>query len=113
MYEDKNPGIAMQAVGLTVGTLVCMLVAYRTEVIKVTENFKMGVLAVTGGIAILYVIDLVLIFFGKPIALIHESGPWGIAFSLLVVGIAALNLVMDFDFISKGIANRNPKYMEW
>jgi uncharacterized YccA/Bax inhibitor family protein len=113
LYEAKYPGIALQAVGLTMGTLACMLAAYRFEIIKVTENFKMGVVAATGGIAILYLVDLVLMLFGHPIAFIHESGALGIAFSLFVVGIAALNLVMDFDFIANGIANRNPKYMEW
>jgi uncharacterized YccA/Bax inhibitor family protein len=113
VYEAKYPGIALQAVGLTIGTLACMLAAYRFEIIKVTENFKMGVVAATGGIAILYLVDLVLMFLGHPVALIHEGGPLGIAFSLFVVGIAALNLVMDFDFIAKGVAQRNPKYMEW
>jgi uncharacterized YccA/Bax inhibitor family protein len=111
--EQKYPGIAIQAVGLTFGTLACMLALYRTGVIKVTENFKMGVAAATGGIAVLYLIDLVLMFFGKPISFIHEGGIMGIGFSLLVVGIAALNLVMDFDFIEKGVEARGPKYMEW
>jgi uncharacterized YccA/Bax inhibitor family protein len=113
LYESKRPGIALQAVGLTMGTLACMLAAYRFQIIKVTENFKMGIVAATGGIAILYMVDLVLMYFGHPVAFIHEGGPWGIAFSLFVVGIAALNLVMDFDFIAKGVAQRNPKYMEW
>jgi len=113
LLEDKYPGIAIQAVGLTFGTLLCMLVAYRSEFIKVTENFKMGVVSATGAIAVLYVIDLVLMFFGKPISFIHEGGFGGIAFSLFVVAIAALNLVMDFDFIAKGVANGSPKYMEW
>jgi uncharacterized YccA/Bax inhibitor family protein len=113
MYEARQPGIALQAVGLTFGTFVCMLAAYRFEIIKVTENFKMGLIAATGGIAILYLVDLVLMVFGHPVAMIHEGGVIGIGFSLLVVGIAALNLVMDFDFIAKGVAQRNPKYMEW
>jgi uncharacterized YccA/Bax inhibitor family protein len=113
LYEAKRPGIALQAVGLTMGTLACMLAAYRFQIIKVTENFKMGIVAATGGIAILYMVDLVLMYFGHPVAFIHEGGPGGIAFSLFVVGIAALNLVMDFDFIAKGVAQRNPKYMEW
>jgi uncharacterized YccA/Bax inhibitor family protein len=113
MTEAKYPGIAAQAVGLTFGTLLCMLLAYRSGLIKVTENFKMGVVAATGGIAVLYLVDMALMFFGKPISFIHEGGFMGIAFSLFVVGIAALNLVMDFDFISQGVANRSPKYMEW
>jgi len=113
MYETRQPGIALQAVGLTFGTLACMLAAYRFQIIKVTENFKMGVVAATGGIAILYLVDMVLMFFGHPVSMIHEGGVMGIGFSLIVVGIAALNLVMDFDFIANGVAQRNPKYMEW
>lgn len=113
VYEAKYPGITLQAVGLTMGTLACMLAAYRFEIIKVTENFKMGVVAATGGIAILYLVDLVLMFLGHPVAFIHEGGAWGIGFSLFVVGLAALNLVMDFDFIATGVAQRSPKYMEW
>jgi uncharacterized YccA/Bax inhibitor family protein len=113
MYEARQPGIALQAVGLTFGTLACMLAAYRFEIIKVTENFKMGLVAATGGIAILYLFDMVLMYFGHPVSMIHEGGVMGIGFSLFVVCIAALNLVMDFDFIAKGVAQRNPKYMEW
>lgn len=113
MTEARYPGIAIQAVGLTFGTLFCMLIAYRSGLIKVTENFKMGVVAATGGIAVLYLVDLVLMFFGKPISFIHEGGFMGIAFSLFVVAIAALNLVLDFDFISQGVKNRSPSYMEW
>jgi len=113
LFEVKRPGIALQAVGLTMGTLLCMLAAYRFQIIKVTENFKMGIIAATGGIAILYLVDLVLMYFGHPVAFIHEGGTFGILFSLFVVGIAALNLVMDFDFIAKGVAQRSPKYMEW
>jgi|SRR5579863_897869 len=112
-YEARRPGIALQAVGLTMGTLACMLAAYRFQIIKVTQNFQMGLLAATGGIAVLYLVDMVLMLFGHPVSFIHEGGTAGILFSLFVVGIAALNLVMDFDFIAKGVAQRNPKYMEW
>jgi uncharacterized YccA/Bax inhibitor family protein len=112
-YEAQHPGIALQAVGLTVGTLVCMLAAYRFEIIKVTQKFRMGVVAATGGIAILYLVDLVLMYFGHPVAMIQDGGFMGVAFSLFVVCIAALNLVMDFDFIAQGVAQRSPKYMEW
>ena len=113
LYEAQQPGIALQAVGLTLGTLFCMLAAYRFQIIKVTENFKMGVVAATGGIFLLYIVDLVLMYFGHPVAMIHQGGMWGILFSLFVVCIAALNLVMDFDFIAQGVAQRSPKYMEW
>ena len=112
-YEGQYPGIAIQAVGLTFGTLICMLAAFYTGVIKATENFKLGVISATGGICVLYLVDLVLMMFGKPISFIHEGGVMGILFSLFVVVIAALNLVIDFDFIAQGVANRSPKYMEW
>jgi uncharacterized YccA/Bax inhibitor family protein len=114
LFEIKYPGIVMQAVGLTFGTLFCLLGAYKSGLIKPTENFKLGVVAATGGIAVLYLIDLGLGFFlGKPIPFIHESGTMGILFSVFVVVIAALNLVLDFDFIEEGVANGSPKYMEW
>lgn len=89
-----------------------MLAAYRFQIINVTENFKMGIVAATGGIAILCVVDLVLMYFGHPVSFIHEGGTYGIIFSLFVIGIAALNLVMDFDLIAKGVAQRSPKYIE-
>lgn len=113
LYETKYPGIVLQAVGLTFGTLFCMLVAYKIGLIRATENFKLGVTAATGAIALLYLVDLVLMFFGKPISFIHEGGLYGILFSVVVVGIAALNLVMDFDFIESGVQSGSPKYMEW
>lgn len=112
-FEARFPGIAIQAVGLTFGTLFCLLMAYKSGLIRATENFKLGVVAATGGIAVLYLIDMAMMFFGKPIGFIHEGGTLGIAFSVFVVCIAALNLVMDFDFIESGVAQGAPKYMEW
>jgi uncharacterized YccA/Bax inhibitor family protein len=113
VFELRFPGIAAQAIFATFGTLGALLLAYRTGLIKATENFKLGVFAATGGIAILYLLTLVLGFFGKSIPYIHESGPIGIAFSVFVVVIAALNLVLDFDFIENGAAAGAPKFMEW
>ena len=112
-FEVQFPGIVIQAVGLTFGTLVCLLLAYKTRVIKPTENFKLGVAAATGGIMLLYFVTLVVGFFGVHIPRIYESGAIGIGFSLFVVGVAALNLVLDFDFIEKGAQQGAPKYMEW
>ena len=97
-----EPGIVSQAVFLTFGTLVALLVAYRSGLIKATENFKLGVVAATGGIFFVYLISFVLGFFGVNVSLIHGSGTFGILFSLFVVVIAALNLVLDFDFIEEG-----------
>lgn len=113
IYEVKYPGIAIQAVGLTFGTLACMLVAYRSGLIRVTEKFRMGVVAATGAVVLLYLVDLVMGFFGHHIGFIYGSGPVGIGFSLLVVGIAAFNLVLDFDSIQRAAAQGSPKYMEW
>jgi uncharacterized YccA/Bax inhibitor family protein len=112
-YEAKYPGIVVQAVGLTFGTLACLLLAYKSGLIKATENFKLGVVAATGGIALLYLVSFVMGFFGKSIGFIHEGGTFGILFSLFVVVIAALNLVLDFDFIEQGAEQGAPKYMEW
>ena len=113
MYDARFDGIVMQAVLLTMGTLFAMLFAYRSGVIKATENFKLGVVAATGGIALEYRASIVLGFFNIQIPMIHESGIVGIGFSLFVVVIAALNLVMDFDFIETGVEQGAPKYMEW
>src|SRR5215471_8287080 len=113
LMESQFPGIAMQAALLTMGTLFCMLLAYTSGVIRVTDNFRLGVAAATGGIALVYFVSMILGFFGIAIPYIHSSGLVGIAFSLLVVGIAALNLVMDFDFIDSAARQGAPKYMEW
>jgi uncharacterized YccA/Bax inhibitor family protein len=113
VFERSYPGIVSQAVFLTFGTLGALLLAYRTGLIKATENFKLGVFAATGGIMFIYLISFVMSFFGTSIPLIHSSGTFGILFSLFVVGIAALNLVLDFDFIEQGAERGAPKYMEW
>jgi len=98
---------------LTFCTLFALLFAYRSGLIKATENFKLGVVAATGGIFLVYLATIVLGFFGINIPMIHESGIVGIGFSLFVVVIAALNLVLDFDFIETGVEQGAPKYMEW
>jgi len=113
VFEARYPGIAFQAVLLTFGTLFALLMAYRSGLIKATENFKMGVVAATGGIALVYLATIVLGFFGVEIPMIHGNGIVGIGFSLFVVAIAALNLVLDFDFIETGVERGAPKYMEW
>ena len=113
IYNNMYNGIVLQAVMLTMGTLFALLFAYRTGLIKATENFKLGVVAATGGIALVYLATIVLGFFNINIPLIHESGLIGIGFSLFVIVIAALNLVLDFDFIESGVEQGAPKYMEW
>jgi uncharacterized YccA/Bax inhibitor family protein len=111
--EARFPGIPVQAVGLTFGTLTVLLLAYRSGVIPVTQKLKLGIVAATGGIAVFYLIMFVLGFFGVRFAAINGSGAIGIGFSLFVVGIAALNLVLDFDFIESGVRAGAAKYMEW
>lgn len=114
IFEIQFPGIVIQAVGLTFGTLFALLLAYRSGLIKVTENFKLGVFAATGAIFLLYFVNILLrMFTDISIGFIHESGWLGIGFSLFVVVIAALNLVLDFDFIESGVEAGAPKYMEW
>ncbi len=113
MFELRFPGIAIQAVSLTFGTLAVLLLVYRSGVIPVTENFKLGVVAATGGIALFYLATIVLGFFGVHFTTINGSGPIGIGFSIFVVIIAALNLVLDFDFIENAVRAGAPKYMEW
>jgi uncharacterized YccA/Bax inhibitor family protein len=113
MLESLYPGIVIQAVALTFGTAGCLLVAYKSGVIKATENFKLGIFAATGGIGLIYLVGWIMSFFGTSIPYIHENGIIGIGFSLVVVVIAALNLVLDFDFIEKGAEHGAPKFMEW
>ena len=113
MFEQLYPGIVSQAIFLTFGILASLLIAYKSGFIKPTENFKLGVAAATGGIAIIYMISWVMSFWGGSIPLIHSSSTFGILFSVGVIIIAALNLVLDFDFIEQGAQMGAPKYMEW
>jgi uncharacterized YccA/Bax inhibitor family protein len=112
-FDKMYPGVVIQAVLLTCGTFVCLLLAYRSGLIKATENFKLGIVAATGGIFLIYMVSFVLSFFGVNVPFIHGNGIFSIVFSLVVVVIAALNLVLDFDFIEQGEAKGAPKYMEW
>ncbi|MDD3149389.1 MAG: Bax inhibitor-1/YccA family protein [Candidatus Gastranaerophilales bacterium] len=112
-FETLYPGIVFQAVLLTFGTMFGLLMAYQSGKIRATENFKLGVFAATAGIGILYLVSFVMGFFGTTIPYIHESGMIGIGFSGFVVVIAALNLVLDFDFIENAANSKVPKYMEW
>jgi uncharacterized YccA/Bax inhibitor family protein len=113
IYEQQYSGIVPLAVGCTLGVLAALLAAYKSRLIRVTENFRLGVFAATGGIALFYLVSFVLRLFGISIPYIHDSGPIGILFSLAVVTIAALNLVLDFDFIERGSHAGAPRYMEW
>jgi uncharacterized YccA/Bax inhibitor family protein len=113
IFEAMYPGLVMQAIGLSIGVLAVMLFVYGTGIIRATEKFKIGVVAATGAICLVYVVDMIVSFFGTRLPFIHESGMVGIGFSLVVVVIAALNLILDFDFIERGVQVQAPKYMEW
>lgn len=113
MYNTQFEGLPLQAVMLTFGVMAAMLFLYQTRIIRVTEKLRLGIVAATAGIALFYIVSLVLGFFGINVPMIHDSGMLGIGFSLFVVGIAAMNLVLDFDFIENGVRAAAPRYMEW
>jgi len=112
-FERSYHGIAAEAVGLTFSVLFVMLIAYKTGVIRATERFKLGVIAATGGIAVFYLVAMVLNLFHVNVGILYSGSPWAIGFSVFVVIIAALNLVLDFDMIETGVRIGAPKYMEW
>lgn len=111
--NQAYPGIAWQALLGTFGTLGVMLLLFKTGVVRASEGFKTGVLAATGGVMVIYLLSMLLHWFGVNIPFIYGNGVMGIVFSLVVVGIAALNLVLDFDMIERGSREGAPKYMEW
>lgn len=113
MYNAAFHGIVLQAILLTFGILAAMLFMYQTGMIKVTEQLRTVITAATIGVALLYLATFVLGFFGVNIPYIHGSGTVGIVFSVVVVGIASFNLLLDFDTIDKGVEYGVPKYMEW
>ncbi len=112
-FATKAPGIVMNAVGLTFGTAIAMYLLYSFKLIKATERFKSIIFTATAGIAVFYLIAMVVGFFGVHMAFLHEGSLMGIGFSLVVVAVAALNLILDFDMIEQGTAAGTPKYMEW
>jgi uncharacterized YccA/Bax inhibitor family protein len=112
-FEAMYPGIVIPAIVLTFGILIGMLATYRAGLIPVTEKFRIGVVAATGGIALFYLIAMGLGFFGIQIPFLFEGGLFGIGFSLFVIVIATLNLVLDFDLIDRMSASGMPKHMEW
>lgn len=115
LFADMHyPGIVFQAISLTFGTLFALLFAYKSGWIKATENFKLGIVAATGAICLVYLVSIVLGLFGVQMAFLHDSSPLSIGISVVVVIVAALNLVLDFDFIESASNSGNvPKYMEW
>ena len=114
-FNSLYDGIVITAISYTLSILFVMLTLYRTGIIKPTENFKLGVAAGTGGIALIYVANFIMSFFGTGLSImdINNASIYSIGFSLLVIVMASLNLVVDFDFIEAGAENGAPKYMEW
>ncbi|MEO5905497.1 MAG: Bax inhibitor-1/YccA family protein, partial [Saprospiraceae bacterium] len=113
IYAGFGGGIVIQAVSLTLLVLFIMLFIHKTGIIPVTQKLRMGIVMATGAIALLYLLTFVLSFFGVSVPYIHQGGTIGIIFSLVVIGVAALNLLLDFDMIVKGAEYKAPKYMEW
>ncbi|MEB3237192.1 MAG: Bax inhibitor-1/YccA family protein [Candidatus Sericytochromatia bacterium] len=113
LTERAYPGIAAEALGLTLCIFLALLMAYRTRLVQPSENFKLGVTAATAGLCLFYLAGFIGSFFGWQLPLIHETGLLGIGFSLFVVVLASMNLVLDFDFIEEGVRNRVPRYMAW
>ncbi len=113
VINARYPGVAFQAVLLTIGTLFSMLFLYRSGRIRATPKFRRGVMMATGAIFFAYLISWIMSMFGMPMGFMHSSGPLGIGINLVIIVVAALNLIMDFDFIERGAQAGAPKYMEW
>ncbi len=114
LVDRAYPGVAAQAIGLTFATLACMLMAYKSGMIKATEKFKLGIIAATGAIMITYLVAFILSLFHVATPFLSGNSAFSIGLSCVVVVIAALNLVLDFDLIESGARSGNaPKYMEW
>jgi|TARA_E500000081_G_C6074430_1_gene324611 uncharacterized YccA/Bax inhibitor family protein len=113
MYEAQFAGITIQAVTLTFATMFGLLFAYKTGIIKPDQNFRLMLFSATFAVFAVYMLNIIMMFFGTSIGFIHDNGLFGIGFSLVVVCIAALNLVLDFDYIEQGAEAGAPKYLEW
>lgn len=113
IINQQYPGIAFQAVLLTIGTLFTMLFLYRSGRLRATPRFRRGVIMATGAIFFAYLISFILSLFGMPVGFMHSAGPLGILINLAIIVVAALNLILDFDFIDRGSKMGAPKFMEW
>jgi uncharacterized YccA/Bax inhibitor family protein len=113
VYDAQYDGIVLQAVALTFAVFAVMLFLFATRIIKVTDKLRMGIVAATGAILVVYVVNLLLSLFDKNMPFLHSSGAVGIGISLVIVGVAAFNLLLDFDFVERGVEAGAPRYMEW
>ena len=112
-FEAQFPGIAIQALGLTFGILATLLICYKSGLILPTQNFRLMLVSAIGGIFLLYIVNFIMSFFGSTLSFITSNSPMSIGISIVIVGVAALSLVLDFDFIEEGAEKGMPKYMEW
>jgi uncharacterized YccA/Bax inhibitor family protein len=112
-FAEKYPGLVMQAVGLTFGVAIAVFLLYNFRVIRATEKFKSVIIAATMGIALFYLLTMILRLFGVNVSFMYDSSMLSIGISLFVVAIAALNLILDFDMIEQGAERGAPKFMEW
>lgn len=113
IFESMYPGVVMRAVVLTLAVFMAMLFFYRSGIIKVTNKLKMGIFAATAGIALMYLVSFIAGLFGAQLGFLYGNSNFSIGFSLVIVAIAALNLVLDFSFIDDAAQAGAPKYMEW
>lgn len=113
LLERRYPGIAIQAVGLTFAVMAALLLAYSFRLIRATARFRAIVIGATGAIALLYLVSMVLGFFHVAVPFLNDASPLSMGISLVIIGVAALNLVLDFDLIETGVAQGAPRYMEW
>ena len=114
IYQAQYPGIVTNAIMLTFAVMAIMFFVYRYEIIKVTNKVRTMIMVGTGAIMLVYIVGFIMSFFGTEIPMIHSNGLVGIGFSLVVVGIASFNLLLDFDFIQRaGRSGQMPKHMEW
>jgi uncharacterized YccA/Bax inhibitor family protein len=113
LYNSTYDGIVVQAVALTIGVFAVMLFLFATRIIKVTDKLRMGIVAATGAIMVVYLLNFVLSLFDRNVPFLHSTGALGIGISLLIVGVAAFNLLLDFDFVERGVEAGAPRHMEW
>ena len=113
IYAAAFDGIVFHAVSLTIAILFMMLFIYKTGIIKVTEKLRMGVMMATGAVFLVYIVNFIMSFFGVSLPFLHEGGMMGIGISVVIIGIASFNLLLDFDNFDKGEKYGAPKYMEW
>lgn len=113
ILDARYPGIALQAVGLTFATTLAMLMMYTTRVIRVTPTFQRFVIAGTGALFLVYLLSWVLRMFGVPMPYLHDASPLGLLVSAVAIGLASMNLLLDFDYIEGQSERGAPKYLEW